>query len=228
MMTPQDDDLIRQCFQAKQGEVDNVLRQCLPHHTTDALFRRAAELGLVKYRQHTRWTQAEIDMLESVAHRCVRHIQKRLDRVSPPGVRRTRCAILGYITKNRVRTNLDGLNHTELADALGVTRDTLHRYREDGLIYGRRKESQNPIARHNTSAAKAKTFHDHQQWYYTNANIRRFIAQNPAILDLGRVAKEWFIDLLLGKALLKTVAKKQEQKSEPRHVYPVHGIYSRL
>ena len=232
-MTPEEDDRIRQCFTAGRGEVDAVLKQCFPQYTTDILLRRAAELGLIVNRRRKRWTQPEIDMLESVGHRSLRYIQKRLDTVSPPGAKRTRYAILVYITKNRIRTNLDGLNHTELSEALGVTRNMLHRYRDEGLIHGIRKESLEVIRKQRRRTAEAsKSRRDHQPWFYKNWQIRRFVAENPALLDLGKVSKEWFIDLLISRSLAKTAGATQEKKAQgkPRNVntvYPVHGILPR-
>ena len=231
-MSPKEDNLIRQCFAAKHGDVEPILKQCFPQYTTDALLRRAAALGLIKDRHRYRWTDKETEVLDSVAHRSLWHIQRRLAKVSPPGVRRTRYAILNHICRNRIRTNLDGLNHTELAQALGVTRDTLHRYRESLLIRGLRKLSLNVLPRTKGTMAETGAFRAHQVWFYKNKEIRRFIAANPAVLDLGKVAKEWFIDLLAGKALLKIVARDYERKAmgRPRKgdfVYPVHGIYPR-
>ena len=140
--TPQQDDVIRKCWAHNVYGHHAAKRAAqLTGFSPDAVHRRATQLGLVFTRERYRWTEPELKIVEEHAHLALDTIQKKLRLVSPPGVKRTRAAIAGQIHTQRFRTNMDGLKHGPLADALGISCDSLHRFRERDLIKGQRLES---------------------------------------------------------------------------------------
>jgi hypothetical protein len=175
--------------------------------TPSSILRRAVCLGLTVVRERYRWSREELDVLEHVAHLSVEHIQKKLAPLAPPGVKRTRAAIIRQIHENRLRTNLDGLNHEHLANALGIAVETLHKYRIEGLIKSHgRLES---LDLHKMTGPKITL---RAPWFYSNEEIRRFVCLNPNLFNLGRVAKEWFIDLLRDGRYEQSIVRSRERK----------------
>ena len=225
----EEDAKIRAAY-ARNAYGENALRKAVkavPSRTSSAVLRRAVELGLTKVRDRYRWSQAEVDALEPIAHMSIERIQKLLAPFAPPGLKRTRGAIARQIHENRFRTNLEGLNHENLAQALGIARDTLHKYRMEGLIRsGGRLESLD------LHRGRPVPSFQNQPWFYSNAEIRQFVCRHPNLLDLGPVAREWFIDLLRDGRYEELIARDREKLDRGKKrgrdfVYPVQGGYSR-
>ena len=182
MSTPEIDETIRRAFARKYrdgGALRNAAR------TTDwpqsAVARRARELGLSHARSEVRWSDAEERLLEQLAFQAPETIQIHLQRRF--GVHRTLTAIETKRQRLRLLGNLDGMNLRQLADALGVAKRTVDHWLAAGLIRGilRFPELQ-PVNRH--------------VWFFPNGEIRRFILAHLEAIDLGRVEKFWFVDLL--------------------------------
>lgn len=192
------DDILRSCYKSNRyGSNANkkaVIRLGL---SSSIVLRRAVELGLTHTRERYRWTPSEIDLVEKYAHLSPESIQRRLQKSGLSPIKRTRAAIIGVIHDNRFRTNLDGLNHSQLSSALGLSIDTLHKYRIAGLLKGSgRLPSLNCHKyRGRRLASRPETFPS-APWFYTNREIREFIYCHPGLIDLSKVSKLWFIDLL--------------------------------
>lgn len=190
VMNEDQDRILRECYE-RNNWGGNAHKQAVnllgkPSHV---VLRRAVQLGLTRVRERWRWTPEEVEVVEKNAHLAVEVIQRKLAKVSPVGFKRTRAAIIRQISHNRFRTNLDGLNHTQLAEALGVATDTLHKWRMEKLIRATRLPSLD-------DHQGAKEIYLTAPWHYSNVEIRRFIYRFPGMIDLRRVSQLWFIELL--------------------------------
>lgn len=150
---------------------------------------RAAELGLrERAEKGQEWSEAELELLDEHAHLSPQQIQKHLARA---GYKRTQMAIT--VRRGRLRIGigtareLAGLyNAAQLALLLGVERSAPARWIRTGLLTAKRR-----------GTARAEEI---DQYDITRTNIRKFITQNPDRIDLRRVNKLWFIEVLGGKA----------------------------
>src|ERR1039458_4388231 len=142
MTSPRQDEIIRRCWEHNAYGHHAAKRAAeLTGLSPSAAHRRAMELGLVFTRERYRWTEQELDVLERNAHQSLETIQRKLRLSSPSGVKRTRAAIAGQIHAQRFRTNMDGLKHGPLADALGIGIERVHKFRDSKLINGQRMAS---------------------------------------------------------------------------------------
>ena len=204
---------------------DEVIRKCWEHNayghhaakraaeltglTPSAAHRRATELGLVFTRERYRWTEPELSSVEANAHLSLETIQKKLALVSPRGVKRTRTAIAGQIHQQRFRTNVDGLEHAPLADALGISVSRLHRLRDRELIKGERLES---IAQ--VCGYREEILDVHRHWFYHNDDIVRLLFAARGELDLRKVNQTWLMGILEPYITLFQIAPKQARLAE--------------
>jgi hypothetical protein len=111
------------------------------------------------------------------------HLKNRL------GSNRTLTAIAAKMTRNAVRQNLGGMNLAQLADALGVAKGTLRQWLNRGLI------------RAILCSPELQLINRHT-WFFPDAEIRRFILTHLEYIDLCRVEKVWFVDILTSKKQL--------------------------
>ena len=191
-ITPQQDDIIRKCWEHNAYGHHAAKRAAqLAGLTPEVVQRRATQLGLVFTRERYRWTEPELRVVEKYAHLALDTIQKKLRLVSPPGVKRTRAAIAGQIFAQRFRTNLDGLKHGPLAEALGISNDRLHKLRNSNLIKGERLES---IAQ--TCGYLGEVLDDNRHWFYANDEIVRLLFAARGELDLRKVNQTWLLGVL--------------------------------
>jgi hypothetical protein len=183
------DEVIRKCRQ--YNSYPQAIRRAakMTGLSVEAVVRRAVALGLPG-RERCRWTEPELETLETYAHASLDKIQEQLDLVSPPGVTRTRSAIVTQMQVQRFRQDSDGLYHAQLANALGIRDQTLHRFRIDGLITG--ADNSGLIRTLKPSAlADARS-----PWFYKSDDIVRFLIIYPGEIDLGKVDKVWFMTTL--------------------------------
>ncbi len=124
-------------------------------------------------------------MLEEVGFQSPETIQKKLE--TQFGIHRTLTAIEAKRQRMQITANMDGLNLSQLADALGVTKRTVARWLERRRIRAvLRFPHLQSVNRH--------------VWFFHNAEIRRFILQNLECIDLCRVEKQWFVSILTTRA----------------------------
>ena len=123
-------------------------------------------------------------ILKKHARHCEEVIQRHL---KAAGYKRTAIAIV--LKRRRLRltsTNLNGYSATGLAMCLGVDGKFVLRAIKDGLL----------------KASKRQTKRTQQQggdiyWIKENA-VKEFIRDNVARIDLAKVDKFWFVDLMAG------------------------------
>jgi hypothetical protein len=185
--TQEIDEAIREVYGASKGAGALKLLQERLGWPSAPIIRRVRELGLSTPRgDGMPWSDAEEALLVEVGYQSVQaiqvHLAKRL------GVHRTLSAIQMKLQRGRVRQSLGGMNLAQLADALGVAKKTVDRWLAAGHIRAilRFPELQ-AVNRH--------------VWFFPNQEIRRFILAHLESIDLCRVEKFWFVDLLTnGKA----------------------------
>jgi hypothetical protein len=188
--TVDEDETLRRIYSRIKLE-NNAYKQAqkeLPHRTAGQIFRRSAELGIIRRRERVRWSDEELAVVEQYASHSLEIIQDKLVGVSPPNITRTRSAIAGQIHALRFRSHLDGWDHQTLADALGMARDTLHKIRDQGLLVGRKLA---PIDDRVIKRGVAPV-----RWFYPQEEVFLFILRHPLRFDFRRVNQEWFMSLV--------------------------------
>lgn len=141
--------------------------------------KRAAKLGLVAPRfKEPAWSEAEIDLVCERAHRPLSTIRKALSRA---GFKRTETAIAVKLKRiGADRTDPVHLNANQLAGVMGVDRKTVSGWIARGLLKATRR-----------AASDKDDF-----WAIHRKDIRRFVIDNVAVIDLRKVDKFWFVDMM--------------------------------
>ncbi len=148
----------------------------------DWVHRRAGQLGLVmpRYKQPD-WSAAELELLERNAHKSVKQIQRIFLRA---GFKRTANAIAIRMTRVGLdRTNPDLWSGNQLAKLMGVTSAAVARWVREAGLKARRK---------GTDA-------NHDAYVIRRADLRRWIAAHAQHVDLRKVDRYWFIELMAGR-----------------------------
>lgn len=148
--------------------------------------KRARQLGLVAPRfKEPRWTAAEDEIVGQMAHRSPKVIRQALIRAGHPA--RTETAIV--VRRKRLGCSTEDPDHftaTGLAGLMGVDATTVAGWIERGLLAAKRRGT----------ARTARQGGD--QWWIHRRAVRRFVVDNVAVVDLRKVDKFWFVDLLAG------------------------------
>jgi len=204
----EEDDILREIYKSKyENNAFKTSQKRLPHRTAGEIFRRASELGLIRTRERYRWSDDELMVVETFAHCSLETIQRKLVGVSPKGCKRTRSAIAGQIHALKFRTNLNGMNHSNLADALGVSVYGLHQWRERGYIAGSRLPT---IDQHKD---RVDFREDAAPWFYHNNDIIVFLLEYPQLYDFRLVNQQWFVDLMASAVTQNDVKLRNRVKT---------------
>lgn len=179
------DALIRRVYQGPVtlGQVNQLARTLgRPRHWVQT---RARALGVVVPRfKEPPWSEAEIEIAADNAHLCLRVIAKKL---KAAGFRRTETAI--HVKLKRLSACREDPNHYTargLAELMGVDGGTVSRWIEKGWLKARRRGTGRTDAQGG------------DQWWIARGSVKRFIVDNVAAVDLRKVEKHWFVDLLAG------------------------------
>lgn len=180
------DDAIRRVYQAAPSNdaVNALARRVMRPRWW--VSKRARELGLVapRFRQPA-WTPAEDDILGQLAHRHPASIRRALVRAGHPP--RTETAIV--VRRKRLGCSTEDPDHHTaggLAVLMGVDPSTVAGWIERGLLQARRRGTARTAAQGG------------DQWWIHRRAVRQFVVDNAAVVDLRKVDKFWFIDLLAG------------------------------
>lgn len=187
--TPKMDELIRRVYReggTGRGQVrDLAMKIHLPRWKVS---RRAREIGAYEPRiKEPEWSQGELLILERNAHRQPEVIQRRL---KEKGFRRSATGIILKRRRMRFLRNLDGYSASQVAEGFGVgCVKTVTRWIHLGLL----------------KAGKRETLRTEQQggdiFYIKDKYIREFIIHNIGLIDIRKVDKFWFVDILAGISL---------------------------
>jgi hypothetical protein len=145
-----------------------------------AVSKRAAELGLARIKEQP-WSGEEEQIMFRFAHLPYTGIQRKL---ADAGFRRSCGAIAVKTTRLRIKSNLDGYSATSLALAFGVDVHKVLTWIGRGLLVGsRRGTSRRPEQGGDT-------------WWIPREHAKQFVMRCPEEIDLARVEKFWFLDLI--------------------------------
>ncbi|HVI27503.1 MAG TPA: hypothetical protein VM780_02455 [Hansschlegelia sp.] len=145
--------------------------------------KRAAALGLVAPRfKELPWSQTETELLIAHAKKSNSTIQAILHR---HGFKRTLTAIGIRLKRSGIdRTDENRMTGRGLAEVMGVDGKTVSRWIEKGMLHAERRGTERVEAQGG------------DQWWIRRRDVRRFIVENVAAVDLRKVEKHWFVDLL--------------------------------
>jgi len=145
-----------------------------------AISRRALELGLGRVKEQP-WSDEEERIIVRFGHLAYSGIQRKL---SEAGFQRSCGAVAVKVTRLRIKSNLDGFSATSLARAFGVDAHKVLAWIRRGLLAASR--------RHTDRGAEQGG----DTWWIPRDHVRRFILRCPEEIDLARVEKFWFLDLI--------------------------------
>ena len=145
-----------------------------------AVSKRASELGLVRIKERP-WSPEEERIIFRFGHLPYSAMQRKL---AESGFARSRTAVAVKATRLRIKSNLEGYSATSLAAAFGVDSHKVLGWISRGLLEAsRRGTCRRPEQGGDT-------------WWISRDQVKRFIMRCPEEIDLARVEKFWFLDLL--------------------------------
>lgn len=179
------DEAIRRAYQGKpyRGMLKDLAARVM---RPEAWVRdRAVRLGVVLPRfKEAPWTAREIELVRERATQDLSTIRLALKR---EGFARTKTAIVVKLKRlhlSRLDEDDDRLSARDLAALMGVDAKTVTLWIGRGLL----KASEKP--------GQAREDGRPLEWRITPAAVRRFIIDNVAVVDLRKVDKFWFVDLV--------------------------------
>ena len=149
--------------------------------------KRAMILGLATARltdnREPEWSAAEVELLQQHAHK-VPDVIARIFRAN--GHSRSATAIV--VKRRRMGCDTVDIDHytaTQLADEFGIDAHCVTRWIERGWL---------KAARRGTDRVDAQ---GGDQWWIKRKHVRDFVAESIGIIDIRKVDKVWFVDLLV-------------------------------
>jgi len=147
--------------------------------------RYAQNQGWVpKQKKEPNWSEAELRVLKNNAQHSPEVICRKLKKA---GYKRTLVGIVLKRRRMRFLQNLKGMSARETALCLGEDSHFVTRAIDKGLLKAERRES------------ARKPQQGGEIWYIREKDIRRFIIENIHLIDLRKVDKYWFVELLAGR-----------------------------
>ncbi|RJQ49794.1 MAG: hypothetical protein C4538_01510 [Nitrospiraceae bacterium] len=144
-----------------------------------AIYQRALKLGAVtSSHQKKPWTDEEIRMVEKYARYSPQTIRKKLAKA---GFQRSIASIVLKRKRMRLLSNLDGVSACLCAEFLGVDLHWVLNHINLGSLKAE-------VVRRDTEG-KAN-------YYIKEKDLRKFIIANPDLIDLRKVEKYYFIELV--------------------------------
>lgn len=127
------------------------------------------------------WTEEEIEQLQKFARYAIPTIRRKM---AEKGYKRSETAIVLKLRRMKMRQNLNGHSARDVARCLGVDDHFITR----AIKGGRLKATRRGTARNERQGG------DH--WYILDQNIRKYILNHLYEIDIRKVDKYWFVDLL--------------------------------
>ncbi len=176
------DNAIREAYR-KQRQGDRRALKALSHQlgwSRSAVCKRGAELGITRSKQRP-WTSLEEELLERFGYLAPSGIRRQL---AAAGSFRSIAAIQVKLNRNRIKQNLQGYSANSLADALGVDVHKILLWIRRGMLNAERRGSDRTQSQGG------------DMWWISDRAVKRFILRAPEEIDLARVEKIWFLNLL--------------------------------
>lgn len=144
--------------------------------------RHATSQGLIaRQKKEPHWSEEEVAILERNAHHPPAYIQKKL---KAHGYHRTETGI--HIKRKHMRflRNLNGQSASSLAECLGMDAHKIL----------------SAINRGQLKATRRQTKPGRGVYYITDKHARNYIIENLNEIDIRKVDKYWFVDLLANQS----------------------------
>jgi hypothetical protein len=183
--TPEIDALIRQAWAEGHGQGCSQFvthRIGWPKH---AVCLRALAIGAYRAEpREPRWTAEEIAVVEQYAWMGEKRIQMKLQAIC--GTRRTPMAI--HLKRQRLGLrsgDTGGYSAYRLAGLMGIDpKKVSHQWIKFGWLKAERRGQDRTAAQGGDA------------WYIRHESVYRFVLEHPEEIDLGRVDRLWFLDLV--------------------------------
>lgn len=181
--TPAMDDAIRTAYRLFLDQGDRkAIGSCATklRFPKWAVTRRAAILGLARIKEPP-WSDAEVALLERWGHLTAAVIQRKLKEA---GFGRSVNGVHLKIKRERIKQNLDGYSATALALAFGIDSHKITYWINRKMLIASRRGTDR------TASQGGDTF------WITHTAARDFVLAYPDEVDLRKVDKWWFLDLV--------------------------------
>ena len=181
--TSEMDDLVRACYHqfraySNRKAITNCARKLeMPRW---AVVRRGRDLGLARSKERL-WSEGEVGLLERWGQLTDAVIQRKL---KAAGYSRSLNGIHLKLKRLRIRQNLDGYSAYSLAEAFGVDWHKVGSWIRRNMLRATRRGTDR------TQAQGGDTY------WITHPAVRDFVLRYPDEIDLAKVEKLWFLDLV--------------------------------
>jgi hypothetical protein len=182
--SPEIDRAIIECYQTRteRGAIKALAAKLLRPFWW--VKKRAIALGIAQpATREPDWSAAEIELLRAHAHKN-EHVIRRL--FARHGFKRTATAIV--VKRKRLQcdsTDPDHYTARQLSLEFGVDSSTITKWIERGLLKAKRRGTERTAVQGG------------DMWWIKRRDVRDFVADNAGAVDLRKVNKVWFIDLLV-------------------------------
>lgn len=181
-ITPEMDAAIRRVYQTATGDnqvKDLARRLGLPRWKVS---RYAIAQGLIaRHSKEPDWSEKELGILEHCAHLSSHRIQERLKQ---QGFTRSETGIVLKRRRMRYLKNLKGHSARDLARCLGVDEHCVTSAIKAGKLAAKKRGTDRTAAQGG------------DQWWIMDKAIRRYIIDYLPEIDIRKIDKYWFVDLL--------------------------------
>lgn len=145
--------------------------------------KRAVKLGLVPpRRKEPTWSAREVELLSEHAHKSAAALRAILKR---NGFSRTVTAVMVRLKREGFdRTDPHRLTARQLGEVMGVDGKTVTRWIDKGWLRAKHRGTDRVAAQGG------------DQWWIHRRDVARFVVDNVAMVDIRKVEKFWFVDLL--------------------------------
>ena len=182
-ITPEMHEKIKRLYQHKVAGSGEVKAFADRHHLPKWKITRYAicQGWTDKQKKNPEWTAPELSILEHNAQHCEAVIQRKLKKA---GFTRSLVAIGLKLKRMRFRQNINGQSAQQLAACLGEDVHFVLRAIHSGLLKAQRRIT------NRTEKQGGDIF------LIRDRHARQFIVENIHRIDLRKVEKYWFVDLL--------------------------------
>lgn len=145
--------------------------------------RRAREISAYEPRiKEPEWNDNELEILRRNAHKQPEVIQRHLKKA---GYHRSVTGIILKRKRMRMLKNLEGYTAGQLSECFGVDAKTITRWIEKNLLQADRR------------GTLRTEIQGGDMWWIKEKNIRQFIIENIGLIDIRKVEKFWFVDIIV-------------------------------
>lgn len=172
--TPEQDELIRKRYDSQTSTINDLVDIFkVPRW---AVHQRAIALEVARTYDFRGWTPEQVAFLE-------KHYGRKSSRWLGKKLGRTPMAVMLKKKRLGLRKTADGYTLRMLCEGLGCDHHKVAKWESEGWIKSRPLGIYHPTSEYR---------------YFTDDAIRKFIRRHPEQIDLKRVEKMWFIDVLAG------------------------------